>query len=37
VEIGYKMISDPNFKPEKRYEVTSQMITVANAQQLYKP
>jgi ribose transport system substrate-binding protein len=37
VEIGYKMISDPNFKPEKRYEVTSQMITIANAQQLYKP
>jgi ribose transport system substrate-binding protein len=37
VEIGYKMISDPNFKPEKQYEVTSQMITIENAQQLYKP
>jgi ribose transport system substrate-binding protein len=37
VEIGYKMISDPNFKPEKQYEVKSQMITSANAQQLYKP
>jgi ribose transport system substrate-binding protein len=37
VEIGYKMISDPNFKPEKQYEVKSQMITIENANQLYKP
>jgi ribose transport system substrate-binding protein len=37
VEIGYKMITDPAFKPEKQYEVKSQMITVDNAQQLYKP
>jgi ribose transport system substrate-binding protein len=37
VEIGYKMISDPNFKPEKQYEVLSQMITPENANQLYKP
>jgi hypothetical protein len=37
VEIGYQMISNPNFKPEKQYEVKSQLITTANAQQLYKP
>jgi ribose transport system substrate-binding protein len=37
VEIGYKMLADPSFKPEKQYEVTSQMITADNAQQIYKP
>ena len=37
VEIGYKMISDPNFKPEKQYEVASQMVTIENAEQLYRP
>jgi ribose transport system substrate-binding protein len=36
-EIGYKMISDPAFKPEKQYEVKSQMVTIDNAKQLYKP
>ena len=37
VEIGYQMISDPNFKPEKQYEVSSQMVTIENAEQLYRP
>ncbi|MDR1252292.1 MAG: substrate-binding domain-containing protein [Treponema sp.] len=37
VEIGYKMISDASFKPEKQYEVTSQMITIENAASLYRP
>lgn len=37
VEIGYQMISNPNFKPEKEYEVKSQMVTIDNANQLYKP
>jgi ribose transport system substrate-binding protein len=37
VELGYKMISDPNFVPERQYEVKSQMVTIDNASQLYKP
>lgn len=37
VEIGYKILTDPSFTPEKQYEVTSQMVTAANAAQLYKP
>jgi ribose transport system substrate-binding protein len=36
-EIGYKMISDATFKPDKQYEVKSQMVTIDNAKQLYKP
>ncbi len=36
VEIGYKIISDPNFKPEKQYNVNSKMITKENAAKLYK-
>jgi ribose transport system substrate-binding protein len=37
VEIGYQMISNPSFKPEKQYEVKSQMVTVDNAGSLYRP
>ena len=37
VEIGYKMLSDSGFKPEKQYEVKSQMVTADNATQLYRP
>ena len=37
VEIGYQMLTNPNFRPEKQYEVTSQMVTIDNANQLYKP
>jgi ribose transport system substrate-binding protein len=37
VEIGYQMISNPNFKPEKQYEVKSQMVTADNASSLYRP
>ena len=34
VEIGYQLITNPNFVPEKQYEVKSQMVTIANAAQL---
>jgi len=37
VEIGYKLLTDPSFKPDAQYEVKSQMITIDNAQSLYKP
>ena len=37
VEIGYQLISNPNFRPDKQYEVKSQMVTIQNANQLYKP
>jgi len=37
VEIGYKMLTDPKFVPDKQYEVASQMVTIDNAKQLYKP
>ena len=37
VEIGYQMITNPNFRPEKQYEVKSQMVTIENANQLYRP
>ena len=37
VEIGYQMISNPSFKPEKQYEVKSQMVTADNAGSLYRP
>jgi ribose transport system substrate-binding protein len=36
VEIGYKLLTDASFVPEKQYEVKSQMVTIDNARQLYK-
>ncbi len=36
VEVGYEMLSDPNFTPEKQYAVDSQMVTKENATKLYK-
>ncbi len=36
VEVGYEMLSDPNFTPEKQYAVDSQMVTQENATKLYK-
>lgn len=35
VEIGDKILRDPSFKPEKQYEVKSQMVTKENAAKLY--
>jgi ribose transport system substrate-binding protein len=37
VEIGYQIMTNPNFRPEKQYEVKSQMVTIENASQLYRP
>jgi len=37
VEIGNQILTNPNFKPEKQYEVKSQMVTKENAAKLYKP
>lgn len=36
VEIGSKLMRDPSFVAEKVYEVESQMITIDNAQAMYK-
>jgi ribose transport system substrate-binding protein len=36
VEIGNKMLRDPNFKPEKDYRLDSTMVTPANAAELYE-
>ena len=35
VEIGDQMLRDPNFVPEKKYEVESLMITPDNAEEIY--
>jgi ribose transport system substrate-binding protein len=37
VEIGDKIIHDPNFKPEKEYLMKSAEVTPENAEKLYKP
>jgi ribose transport system substrate-binding protein len=36
VEIGNRILRDPNFHPEKQYNMESQMVTPANAAELYK-
>jgi ribose transport system substrate-binding protein len=36
VEIGYQLLTDPSFVPERQYEVKSQMITIDNARQIYQ-
>lgn len=36
VEVGYEILSDPDFVPEKQYSVESQMVTKDNATQLYR-
>jgi len=36
VEIGNKILRDPSFKPDKRYEVASKMVTPENAKQIYE-
>ena len=36
VEIGDRILRDPNFKPESMYEVESQMITAENVQEYLK-
>jgi ribose transport system substrate-binding protein len=36
VEIGLKMLRDPNFHPEKEYSVAPQLVTPQNAAELYK-
>lgn len=37
VEIGNKILRDPNFKPEKEYVMPSAEVTPANAAEMYKP
>ncbi len=37
VEIGNKIMRDPNFKPEKEYMMNSVAVTPGNAAQIYKP
>jgi ribose transport system substrate-binding protein len=36
VEIGTKILRDPNFKPEKSYTISSALVTSANAATFYK-
>jgi ribose transport system substrate-binding protein len=36
VEVGDKMLRDPNFHPEKRYILQAQLITKANAAEIYQ-
>ncbi len=36
VEIGYKIMTDKNFKPEKVYVMDSAMITLENASEMYE-
>lgn len=36
VEIGDRMLRDPQFKPEKDYSIESQMVTPENAAKLYQ-
>jgi ribose transport system substrate-binding protein len=35
-EIGIKILRDPGFHPEKQYQIDSQMVTPANAAEVYK-
>jgi ribose transport system substrate-binding protein len=37
VEVGLKMLRDPNFHPEKEYSVSPQLVTPRNAADLYQP
>jgi hypothetical protein len=34
--IGTRMLHDPNFKPEKKYMLPSEIITPANAGEMYR-
>jgi ribose transport system substrate-binding protein len=36
VEIGNRILREPNFHPEKQYNMNSEMITPANAAEAYK-
>jgi ribose transport system substrate-binding protein len=36
VEVGLKMLRDPNFHPEKEYAVSPQLVTPRNASELYQ-
>jgi ribose transport system substrate-binding protein len=35
VEVGYRMLTDPNFRPQKEYLMTSTEVTAQNAAKLY--
>ena len=35
VEIGYKMLREPDFHPDKQYNIDSEMVTSANAADVY--
>ena len=36
MEVGVRMLRDPNFKPEKKYTLTSELITSENASEMYR-
>jgi ribose transport system substrate-binding protein len=36
VEIGNRLLREPNFRPEKQYNMDSEMVTPANAAEIYK-
>ena len=36
VEIGNRILHEPNFHPEKEYDIRSEMVTAANAAEIYK-
>jgi len=36
VEVGYRMLTEPNFRPQKEYLMTSTEVTAQNAAKLYK-
>jgi ribose transport system substrate-binding protein len=35
VEIGNRMLHEPNFRPDKQYNIPSEMVTPANAAEIY--
>ena len=35
VEIGNRMLHETNFRPDKQYNIPSEMVTSANAAELY--
>jgi ribose transport system substrate-binding protein len=36
MDVGIRMLHDPNYKPEKKYTLTSEIITPANASEMYR-
>ena len=36
VEIGNRILHEPNLHPQKQYDIPSEMVTAANAAEMYK-